>query len=316
MKDGPHQKALSVEVDNYGLTVLALCAVANEILFDEETRELVPQASVHCGRKFETSAGNRRSPSTSVHPDLAIVRSQSYGVIAEAKLGFGTDEDLFSKRVDETVAQMEKYDDDLQGWPGQIDGSNEAFVHDLLLLANFEDAIPATRELKARREAGSFVVDRRLAIVSCLRLTRAEGEWPTLVLEDGGLADSAKTTKLQDRIPINPGILGSSTLFGLVKVYDAEPPLPILMDLVHKAIAENLTPEEQDEYNVQRQVEKTISISQLCEWVSVYAFKRTDERDPVIPKVGWIRKAVRKLVNIGWAEPDPEDKNTFVYYHK
>ncbi|GAH40711.1 unnamed protein product, partial [marine sediment metagenome] len=214
------------------------------------------------------------------------------------------------------VEQMEKYDDDLQGWPEQMDGSNDPFVHDLVLIVNFVDAVPATRELRTRREAGSFVVNRRLAIVSFLRLTRAEGEWPTLGLEDGALADSAKTTKLEDRIPIDPAILGSSALFGLVKVYDAEPPLPILMDLVHKAIVENLTPEEQDEYNVDRQVNKAISISQLCKWVSVYAFKRTDQRDPVIPKVGWIRKAVHQLVNIEWAEPHPTDKNTFVYCHK
>ena len=306
-----HRKQLQVEGDNYKQTVLALRAFANEILFDDNSRTVLQSGSVHCGRKMTTSEANRRSKNTDVHPDLVICQSKTYGVIAEAKFGFDTDPQILSRLIDETVEQLEKYDDDLEGWPGQ-----KTISHDLVLLINHEDARRVARELKTRQGSGNFQMVRKFAIISIVRSERATGVWPVLDLETGDLSDANKTTKLQDRLPIRPDLLARNPHVGLVELYDEAPPLPVLMDLIHKAIASNLTPDEYEQYNVEGHVDKTVDMRQLRSWLSEYAFKKSDGRDPAIPKPDWIPKAIVAFVKMGWAERKPSGKESFIYHHK
>lgn len=316
MKVPSYQKQLEIEGDNYNQTVLALCAFANEILFDDASRGPVALGSVHCGRKFRTSPANRHSQETNVRPDLAVVRAPAYRVIAEAKFGFSSDANQFAARFQQMVVQIEKYDDDLAGWPAPIAKYGNVPPHDLVLLVNIEDAKRVTRELKSRRDNGTLVVNRSLAVISIVREHRANGEWPMLILEDGGLSDAAKTLKLEDRIPIRPELIASNPHIGSVAMYDHPPPLPIMMFAVHKAIVRNLTPDEQEQYNLERHVDKPVSMAELRKWLSAYAFKRTDTRDADIPELDWIVKAIAQLDKMGWIERAPGSKEGFVYHHK
>ena len=311
-----HQKKLEEAGDNYAQTVIALCAFANEILFDDKLRKPHAAGSAHCGRRFTTSQSNRHSRNTDVTPDLAVIGPAGYRVIAEAKLGFDSDPKRFAARVQEVVEQMEKYDDDLAGWPATHKASALLPKHDLAVLVNFEDAKRLTRELKNHKNNGSFSVNRSLAIVSIVRVTRANGEWPTLTLEDGELSDAVKTSKLENRIPINPANLNANPHIGLVKMYDCPPPLPKMMLLIHDAIINNLSPDEQEEYNLEGQVDKTVAIADLQNWVSAYAFKKHDSRDPTLPEVEWLKEGIRHLLKMGWAKPKLGAKDTFVYSHR
>jgi len=311
-----HQRSLEVAGDNYKNTVLALRAFANELLFDDTTRAPLANGSVHCGRKFKTSAKNKRSKLVNVTPDLTVILPGDMAVIAEAKLGFHSDEKLFAIRVDQTIEQIEKYDDDLSGWPRSTKSRDQSSDHDLAVLINFEDARKAARELQVRRDKGTFAVSRKLAVVSIARIGRSEGEWPTLTLEAGELSDEHKTQKLQDRVVIRPGVLARSPYVGLVEFCDEEPPLPVMMDLVHKAIVTNLTPEEQEEYNIEGQVSKRILAAELCRWLSKYAFKKSDRHDPRIPRPKWVSEALAELIAIGWAEHMPGKPKSVVYHHR
>jgi hypothetical protein len=311
-----HQKKLEVAGDNYAQTVIALCAFANEILFDDDLRKPHASGSVHCGRRLTTSQANRHSRNTDVTPDLAVVAPSGYRVIAEAKLGLESDPKKFVARVQEVVEQIEKYDDDLAGWPATHKASALPPNHDLVVLVNFEDAKRLARELKNRQNNKSFSVNRSFAIVSIVRVTRATGEWPTLTLEDGDLSDAVKTRKLENRIPINPANLNANPHIGLVKMYDCPPPLPKMMLLIHDAIINNLSQDEQEEYNLEGQVDKTVAIADLRTWVSAYAFKKHDLRDPTLPEVEWLKEAIKHLLKMGWAKPKSGEKDTFVYCHK
>ncbi|MBE3096972.1 MAG: hypothetical protein IMZ44_07555 [Planctomycetes bacterium] len=311
-----HQKKLELAGDNYAQTVMALCAFANEILFDDDLRKPHASGSVHCGRRFTTSHANRHSRNTDVTPDLAVLGPADYRVIAEAKLGFDSDPKKFAARVQEVVEQIEKYDDDLVGWPGTHKPSGKPPNHDLAVLVNFEDAKRLARELKNRRTSGTFCVNRAFAIVSIVRVTRATGEWPTLTLEDGALSDVAKTAKLETRIPINPAHLNANPHIGLVKMYDCPPPLPTMMLLIYKAIIDNLTLDELEQYNLETRVEKAVTLADLQAWVSAYAFKKHDLRDPTLPEVEWLAKAIRVLLKMGWLARKLGGKDTFIYCHK
>lgn len=316
MKTPSHQEWLRIEGDNYKQTVLGLCAFANEMLFDDESRKVVAEASVHCGRRFKTSAHNRRSASTEVTPDLAVVRRLGYAVVAEAKLGFEADPACFAARVREAAAQVEKYDDDLSGWPATGRPGGKFPRHDLVLIVNFEDAKRAVKALAGLRQKGQFNTTRRFAIVSVLRMVRAEGEWPVLSLEDGALSDDAKTTKLESRIPIRPELIQSNPHIGLAELCDHPPPLPLMMFLVHKAIAENLTLDENEQYNIEGQVDKAVTLGDLKKWLSIYAFKRADSKDPAIPPSDWIAKAVGRLVKMEWMERAAGAREAYLYHHK
>jgi hypothetical protein len=310
-----HSKRLEIEIDNYQQTVLSLRALANEVLFDESTKSLRAQGSAHCGRRFRTSDCNRHAPSTDVHPDLTILQTPSYGVVAEAKLGFDSDAHGFDRRINETVEQLEKYDDDLMGWPGCSGDEMASFVHDLTLIVNFEDARRAVRKLEELIAGKQLKLARNLAIISIARLGRSGGEWPTLALEYGSLSDEDKTIKLDSRIPIKPEILDASPLFGQVCLCDHEPPLPLMMHLVHQAIVSNLTNDESEKYNLEGQGDKEVLLDQLQGWLRPYAFKKVDKRDPVIPKMEWIKRALKSLVDMEWVSRNGKS-DCFTFHHK
>ncbi|HUT59888.1 MAG TPA: hypothetical protein VNA25_18750 [Phycisphaerae bacterium] len=314
MTESSLTQRLEIEVDNYQQTVLALRALANEILFDENTRDIRQGGSAHCGRRFRTSPRNRHTPGTNVHPDLAVVRSASSGILAEAKLGFDSDPTLFERRIVQTAKQLEKYDDDLTGWPVR-DGQG-ALRHDLALLVNFEDARRAVRRLCTLMQEGGLALERQFAVLSISRLARSSGEWPTLALEHGSLTDSGKTEKLDNRIPIRPEILDASPVFGQIRLCDHEPPLPLMMQLVHQALVSNLTADESEQYNLEGEVLKELSVGQLQHWLGPYAFKRSDSRDPVVPRREWIRAALSRFIDMGWASKAGSGPDRFTYHHK
>lgn len=315
MTAAAHLNRLREAGDNYNQTVLALRAFANEILFDDAAKAIVPSGSIHCGRRLKTSSSNRHSKNTTVTPDLTIFHSPSYGVIAEAKFGFDSDPKMFEARVQETVEQIEKYDDQMVGWPVWQRKSGVA-RHDVVLLVNFEDVRRVAREIKSRLDAGSFSVDRKFAVVSNVRIERSGSVWPVLSLESGELSSAQKTRKMADRIPIRPEMLANNPLVGLVKLHDVCPPLPVMMELIHAAIVGNLKPDELLQYRLEGEVDKAVTERELQQWLSVYGFKKADARDPLIPKPDWVKRAVTALVDLGWAERTLGAKDSLTYHHK
>lgn len=137
-----------------------------------------------------------------------------------------------------------------------------------------------------------------------------------MALEHGSLTDNVKTRKLDERIPIRPEVLDASPVFGQICLCDYEPPLPFTMFVVHRAIVCNLTPDESEQYNLDGQVDKEFTVSEVQSWSFPYAFKKADGRDPAIPKVEWIKKAVTRLIEMGWVDRSKGSNERFVYHHK
>ena len=106
---GEHEKALREQGDNYKQTVVALRALANELLFDDGTRSPAKGGAVRCGRRMTTSRENRHAPETAVTPDLVVQLSTELGTIVECKWGAKRDVHIFEKQVVEAIAQLEKY---------------------------------------------------------------------------------------------------------------------------------------------------------------------------------------------------------------
>src|SRR5688500_12713429 len=107
MNAGDYARQIAEAGDNYKLTVLALKAFANEMLFDDVARRPIPGATVHSGRRMTTSRVNRHSPNADVTPDLVLRHIPGVAVVAEAKLGFPRDAAEFARRADESAQQIE-----------------------------------------------------------------------------------------------------------------------------------------------------------------------------------------------------------------
>src|SRR5882672_8583229 len=115
-------------IDDYENTAFAMLGLANLYRFDDQARSFREHVRFYQGRRFTTSPANRRSPSTDVTPDLAIVVNEDSACVAEVKMSLPGDRSLWSK----TIEQIERYDDDLLGWPG----SGRVDTHDVMLVVH------------------------------------------------------------------------------------------------------------------------------------------------------------------------------------
>ncbi len=101
-------------IDDYENTAFAMLGLANLYRFDDQARSFREHVQFYQRRRFTTSPANRRSPSTDVTPDLAIMVNEGSACVAEVKMSLPGDRSLWGK----TIEQLERYDDDLLGWPG------------------------------------------------------------------------------------------------------------------------------------------------------------------------------------------------------
>ena len=306
------ERELRVACDNYGLTVLALQCLCNEMAFDDRLRKLVDDVSAHAGRKMRTSPGNAISKDTDVTPDVCFRRKDEYFAVLEAKAGLPNAKDILAIRLDEIEEQCRKYDDDLTGWDTKTETTPSGTSHDICLITNIESVKRIEKRL--REAVGVKEFKRNLTLMAVMRQERQDGSWPTIEQRYGKVGDADKQSKFEDSaIPIRPEVIARNKVFGLAKFTDDEPPLPLMMDLIHSAIMRNLRPDEKESYRLDGRLDKIITVWRLREWLSAFAFPRSDRRDPYIPKNEWIAPAVTALVRLGWASRHSGDRTHFTY---
>jgi hypothetical protein len=300
-------KAVRVECDNYGKTVQALKALAHELLWDDEGGVCVSEGGAHFGRKMRTSAENRVSPERDVTPDLVLMRSQIYGVVAEAKMS------LPGKRAYRAreLKKLAKYDDDLAGWDtpsGRIASHDLALVVDLFISKDVRD------DLVTLQQEGELCFDRALALISFAIVNRANGEVVALDIVHGELSHEGKNAKLSRNLAIPLEYAAGNPLFAHVQLYDHRPPPPVLMELIHDTINADLTREERLVLRDENEVKKQISVRALREELScAFGPGEAGRGVPEIPKAAWVREAMRLFVKLGWAQADKDDRDSFTY---
>lgn len=297
-----HIQRLRVECDNYDRSLSALKALTHELLWDAQQRQSLPDAVAHFGRRMHTSAANRVSPLRKVTPDMVAQKSASQGVVIELKASLPAD--AAQKRAQ--IVSVLKYDDVLTGW---CDGQP---VHDLVLLIDHGNSETGKDELLAAIAAGEFQCDRPFALVYFVHTNRADATWISLHLIHGNLSDAGKTATLRTICHISPEHIESNPKFGRVRLYDANPPLPLLMQRLYEAINSNVTDEESLRLRTEGTITKPLSLAQMKDLLCDYCCpKQTDPRVPNLPETKWLKKAIEKWVAIGWAEKSTAIPNAF-----
>ena len=301
---------LRIESDNYIRTVQALKAMANELLWDDVSRKLTPNGNAYFGMRLATSPKNRISPNNNVTPDLVVSVPRKYNVLVEAKLALSAD----AVKRQAKLLDLQKYDDDLIGLSTP---SGKSRNHDIILLVAFTHAINVKDDLNRLQTEKMLSFERNFALVRFMRMEE-DKMWFVLELVLGCLKDKNKTDKLQRPLAIEMEHLVSNPRFGHIKLYDAEPPLPLLMQQIHELVFNSLTRKERLALRERTQVDITLSISKVRQQLAETCGPGITqvERIPDIPKSQWIRRALQAFIKLGWAEKHKQKRNTFIYHVK
>jgi hypothetical protein len=285
---------LREDVDTYTEGIYATLAFINKAQWCESKRRLDTSISYGVGRRFTASKGNRIVPErTEVTPDCAVQLTPTHGVVAEAKPGVTR----LKAAWDDRIRQLQKYDDDLQGW---WTPSEQCADHDIVVLIPMTRAYDFIELLKEQIASGDATFVRPLCVVGFFKHTGAQHTYFTLKIEFGSVRDSAFDTRLRRAQSINWSPLISSG--GDRKFMDSEPPLAytlwILWDMVLPVRAAGRPPEAKQNW-----IAVDVSVADLTADVQrFYGFPSTGARSVEIPRQKWIRKALDSLVVFGMCE--------------
>jgi len=297
--------SLKDEVNNYMQTVHSLKAIANELLFDDASHKLVSEGRAYFGRRLDTSPNNRISPNNQVTPDLVVSSPLKQNVIIEAKIAMSGDPDKRKIKLIET----QKYDDDLTGFDTNV---TKVTDHDLVLLVHLSHAKNIEDHIAELQKSQEIEFKKKFALIRFMQSDQRK-TWFVLELVSGSLTDQGKTKKLQQTVLIDMEFLVSNQHFGSIEFYDADPPLPLLMDKIHELIFHNLAREQRLLLQEKNQVEVTVTVSKIREQLADSCGPGTASKDrtPDIPKLNCVDKAFKAFVGIGWAKK--VKGNSYIY---
>ncbi|HOX36864.1 MAG TPA: hypothetical protein PL033_02655 [Candidatus Brocadiia bacterium] len=293
-------KAIRNEIDDYQQTVLALKATANEFMFDDEVGDLNREVKVRFGRRM------KKSSDKIVTPDLVVTRSSGYGIVGEAKLALPDTKEYQVKEI----LQIKEYDDDLSGWD-TVDGRIQS--HDIIQLVHHLRG-PTVRQLvEEMQQKGELILERNLAVVRFCTVAQRD-TWLSLELCCGALQDKVKQAKLAKCLPIKYSLVAGNPHFASVKLYDACPPLPYLMVLIHETIVNELTQDKLLQLREEGRLWVELNVQDFRRKLSsFYGPGEEGEAVPEIPRANWIHNAMNQFVAMGWAKKHKDENDTYDY---
>lgn len=287
-------------IDDYENTAFAMLCLANLYRFDDKARSFREQVRFYQGRRLTTSDTNRRSPSTEVTPDLTITVDQDSASVAEVKMSLPDDRAFWSR----TIEQLERYDNDLLGWPtpgGRVDS------HDVILVVH-QMRIPIVEIIRSKMASSELRFERPFFVLSFIRSDQRDTFF-LFRLELGEPSFAPVRERLASPVSIPGDVV--AVYYGRFKLWDSRPPIPYLMDLIWREVVADRAASD-DRFAVLRRNSRLpiqLSIAEVASYLQDnFSFDQsipTDasaterERQPSVPRVDWVRAAIEGLVDSG-----------------
>lgn len=288
-------RSVRAEVNDYLETVQGLIALSHELRWDNDVKQIRPESSFTLGRRMTTSGRNRIQPNQDVTPDLTVQPYAGYGIVAEARLRFPSDE---AQRM-EKVRQLQKYDDDLEGW-NTLDGTVER--SDVVLMTHDDDVIKTTDYIEQAIADGRAAFSRDLSIIGCIRTTERYGNEAIRVRKAyGGLSDERLDDRLRNGRSIRLGTL--STRYSM-ELYDQRPPPAHMLSVMWMTILPVLV--QEDQY-IRARGEGPPLVRITAEDLTARMRKALNpsmgaERSPGYPQQAWVREALDDMCRLRYAK--------------
>jgi hypothetical protein len=298
------------DCDNYDRTVQALKGLARELLWDDKQKCRVEDGRWFMGRRMHINAppapeGGKSKKKQVVTPDLVVQPDANFGYVVEAKASLPRDDDHRRRNL----IQIFKYGEALQGWE-TID--ERIKTHDVVLLVDHFHGKSACKAIEELRSNG-LRSKAKLAVVRFGILERRENTL-SLELECGELTSVDKVNKLLGPLAVPLGAIVCDPNFISVQLYDGEPPEPTLMKFIHESFMNHLSREELEFLRSQGEVELDVDVVKLRQLLSeTIGPGHNGKRVPEIPKLVWVKRAMKRFVELGWAKGEDSEDKVFKY---
>ncbi len=293
MKDD-QVKFLKNQVDDYEETVLSSIAFCHFIRWNESSKQLEPDSYFFFGRRMDTSSKNRKNPNATVTPDFIVQLNDKYGIVGEVKT-LPNDVNLW----DEEFQQLQKYDDSLVGWKTKDEKINCA---DLVLLTHYRRKNVVVKYLNKKLKNKEIELHNTFAYITFVKDFRNEY---FLSFEKGfGALTNKEVNKSVENIVSVP-LQFIIPRYGNVTFYDAKPPLLLVMCTLWKKVFNDCPPVDIYMDGRGKKIIKfdvnVYDLTALLKEKFTYSNDH-DQRQPEIPEVEWVRSALDKFEELGYAE--------------
>jgi hypothetical protein len=312
-------KGIGIAIDDYNDTIHAIIGFVNLYLLDD-TYQHRPQVKGFQGRHLVPLSLEQQPLQSKddyyVSPDLGVVIEDDKGILGEVQKNFPRDD---TERGTKIFAQLKGYDQALIGWPVP---SKKVKSHETLLLVHLTTSAYAKDFYQEKLPTTGIVFKHPFSIVEFGRFTQMQefflfrtalGE-PT---EIGG----EKKLKYGVSVPMRVFLYE----YAKIKLYDAQPPVPYLAELIWTHIVTPIASENPNFEHLRKnqRIEVTVAIDEVVDKLDEgFSFRfwhlQYPESQPRIPHKEWVRQACQFLVESGeakWVEGS-EDTKLVVFYHQ
>jgi len=263
----------------------------NEVRWNQDKRSLRSEVKYELGRRMTTSPTNPVSPRAEVTPDAVVQAKEQSGFVVEVKLGLPKEVCFWDK----DIRQVQKYDDDLEGWWTR---SEHIPAHDILVLVPLTRAVRFVDRVKDGIQERKWDFRRSLSVTGFIKRSGAK-DFITLKQEWGALSDRNLSERLRESVSIHLVILAATYK---EKFLDSRPPPPYLLHIIWDGLFTHYAadlPREEEGGFVPLSVTVVRVTKDLQEY---YGSPSAGERSPEIPGASLVREALDALVEGKFAE--------------
>lgn len=227
-----------------------------------------------------------------VTPDLGIVTVDGNGVLAEVKISFPRDESHWFDDFD----QLMRYDADFDGWPTE---NGTVSTHDVVLIVE-QGRANKIRKFFEKHQGTKINFARPFVIVQCNRSDNREPYYFFATIS-GQLTAPEINELLDDGTKVPMKVLVEK--YSTVKIYDAEPPLPYMMDLIwsHVVLEDARQDSKFRKLRKRQKLPVVISIEDIVLTLREgFTFRSLEmnasDGSPAMPHPQWVRRAIEQMV--------------------
>ena len=285
------EKKIKDRIDDYVDTVFAILGFCSLWSFDRETRSNRPEVRTFQGRHLSRAISE---PGDDVTPDLGIAIGKQAGIIGEVKKNFPRDGNA---RKDDIFKQLKTYDQELTGWPTddeKIAGHEIALLVHQTTYKSACDYYDQIKDDKGTKFARNFAI---------FLFNRSDQRVPYFFFQicNGKIEEILGNTDIYNGVQVPMTALLS--MYSRSKLYDAEPPVPYLTDLIWESVIAQMASEDERYPRLRRnqKIEISISVTEIADKLSEefsFAHWHTEypSRQPKTPRIEWVRNACQFMV--------------------
>lgn len=295
--------------DNIYAEIAAYEFTTETIVFLERVFNDLADTNFRQGPRMEAAGGKGDAPVT---PDMVFeaagtrrgLRSPGYRAVGEIKASFPR----FPTALDQLVEQIQKYDDDLDGWEtGRAAASGPRIGHDLVIAARLEQARTFAASLPAAFQDRGVEIKKPLSILGVVRRKGEDVDLFRVEKLSGRISHAGADSALAKSVEIQAYEL-LKELDG-TKFYDSRPPLQYIMAILWVQVFPKLAHDKKRKrLHMREKITIDVGVDRVHRLVSRFA----PPSNPRCIERSWIAASLNEFVKVGLAR-EKEGKYTIYY---